>query len=214
MVDLKWIARTTAVSCLVGVATGFVADRLISWKTAKDAWNSMEEYDPYLYEDDEYPDIPEGVNEVEQEGVEVVPPMYEKPDLSQLVDYTKFSKADAAEPGNVPAEDLPGVEIISQEEFVKRTGNLDGFVTATGTWFSQEGILAGWNEDLVEKDPASTVGEKAIEKFEDPTVDAVYVRNDVLKVLFEIVRSDDPFYLAQQELLTMEAADPSYSEEG
>lgn len=212
MLDWKWIGETAAISVAVGVASGFVADRIISWRNAEKAWEAFEEYS--YEEDDEFPDIPEGVNVVDEPPTPVGnAAMYEKPDLSQLVDYTKYSKEDVTEQ-KAAAEDLPGVEIISEEEFVKRTGNLDGYVTATGTWFPQEFILAGWNEDLVEKDPASTVGEKAIEMFEDPTVDAVYVRNDVLKVLFEIVRSDSSFDLAEQEVLTMEAADPSYSEEG
>lgn len=213
MADWKQIGKIAAVSTVVGVAAGFIADRVISWKNAEDAWKAFEDY--RIDDEDDFPDIPEGVNLVPSEAVPTNN-MYNKPDLSQLVDYTKYSNDDA-DGNHVPVSDtneLPGVEIISEEEFVKRTGNLDGYVTATGTWFSQEGILAGWNEDLVEKDPASTVGEKVVEMFEDPTVDAVYVRNDVLKVLFEIVRSDSSFYLAEQELLAMEADDPSYSEEG
>jgi hypothetical protein len=38
-----------------------------------------------------------------------------------------------------------------------------------------------------------------LEKFDDPSVEYVYVRNDVDKVLFEIIRCDEPFDSARAE---------------
>ena len=203
--DWKWLLRTAGISLAAGVAAGFAADRIISWKTAGDAWDALEEYSG---EEGEWPDIPDGVNE-ESGWVEITEDpygrsprvqesMYSKPDLSKLVDYTGFSKKDG-DGGEHKAADLPGVEIISEEEFVRGTGNLDGYVSVTGTWFAGECVLAGWDSDLDIKDPAATVGEKAVEMFEDPEIKAVYVRNDVLKVLFEIVRSEEAYDLAVEE---------------
>ena len=209
--DWKWVLKTAGISVAVGIAAGVAAEKIISWKKRRDYDDALDDYNTF---EDEWPDIPEGINEDDdvEDARLAHPEMYSKPDLSKLVDYTKYSKTDDGK--EEEATELPGVEIISEEEFVRRTGNLDGYVSVTGTWFSQEGILAGWDSDLDEKDPSVTVGEKTVELFEDPEIEAVYVRNDILKVLFEIVRSNDPYELAMQEALVTEAADPSYSDEG
>lgn len=216
--DWKWVLKTAGVSLGAGVAAGMIADRIIFWKKNREEWDDFEDYiSDYVSEGEgDWPDIPEGVNENAPVAVPVStepPELYQKPDLSKLVDYTNFSRGSDHD-GDAGVPDLPGVEIISSDEFVKGTGNLDGYVSVTGTWFAQDNILAGWDSDLEEKDPASTVGEKTVELFEDPDVEAVYVKNDVLKVLFEIVRSNDPYELAVQEALVMDAANPSYSSEG
>lgn len=135
---------------------------------------------------------------------------FSKPDISELVDYTKFSRKGEAvvtengkpvtdeEPQEVNAPTV--FEIISVDDFLKETGNGDGYTSVVGTWFPQDGILAGWNENMEEKDPRSTIGEEALAMFDDPEVDLVYVRNTHLKVLFEIMKSSYSFDEVVDEL--------------
>lgn len=129
---------------------------------------------------------------------------FEKPPLT---DYTKYAKAhpiggdddgDRTEE-NTEKVDASMFEIISEEEFVAATGNPDGYVTATGTYFPEDGILAGWNNDFEPKDVAGTIGEAAAGMFADEEVAAVYVRNNGLKVLYEILRGDGAFELQEEE---------------
>lgn len=134
-----------------------------------------------------------------------VSPAFEKPDISNLTDYTKFFRGSGSdgdgdraaakmEGEEVEEKDASVFEIISEEEFVAAAGNPDGYVTATGTYFVEDGILAGWNESLEPKEVGKTVGSAAIGKFaDDPDVDAVYVRNTALKVLYEVVRGEGSY---------------------
>lgn len=213
--DVKIILRDAVICLGASAAFGIAVDRILAWRKASKAWEAVEEYsyseeDEEPWEEREYFEIPEGVNEVEPEksADRASGPLYRKPDLSEMVDYTKFAAVQDDEAGKDEEPEGAFVHLISEEEFVRGTGNSDGYVSVTGTWFAQDHILAGWDNDLVEKDPATTVGEKAVEQFEDPDVGAVYVRNDLLKVLFEIVRSDEDFDLARQEVLKMEADEP------
>lgn len=222
--DVKVVLRNVAISVGAGVAVGIAVDRIIAWRRARKYEEALDSYsypeEEYDWEEREYLEIPEGVNVVgaDTDGDrDILPstnpdrasgPLYRKPDLSEMVDYTKFSKDDKKEEDDDPGEEAAYVHLISEEEFVRGTGNLDGYVSVTGTWFVQDHILAGWDLDLAEKDPSTTIGEKAVEKFDDPEVKAIYVRNDLLKVLFEVVRSDDLFDLAYQEVLKAESEEP------
>lgn len=224
--DVKIVLRNMTISVGAGIAVGVAVDRILAWRRGKKALEALYDYsypeeEDEEWEEREYLEIPEGVNVVgaDTDGDHVISPMtnsnrasgplYQKPDLSEMVDYTKFSKQDndKDEPdGKEDKQDF--VHVISEEDFVRGTGNLDGYVSVTGTWFSQDHILAGWDSELTEKDVSSTVGEKAISLFDDPEIGAVYVRNDLIKVLFEVVRSDDRFDLAYQEILKMESDEP------
>ena len=136
---------------------------------------------------------------------------FKKPNISEVVDYTKFydngnEKAEATDKsqgnsdsdGDVSASSYSMFEIISEDEFVASIGNDDGYVTATGTFFPESRVLAGWNEQEEPKDVATTIGEEAVKLFENEDVKAVYVRNVHLKVLYEVVRGEG-LYTGSQE---------------
>ena len=205
-----------ATSVGIGVAVGFAVDR-ISAKIEERRTCPLE--DPHTWrfgmDDDGDEDFslpfPEGVNIVDQDKVDKVvnDEIFVKPDIAKMRDYTKYANApgkhaksldpeegeEISEDGGemvVDVLDDDRFEIISEQEFVHEVGNENGYVSATGTYFTQDGILAGWNDDLVEKDILNTVGMKAISAFDQQSTKAVYVRNDQLKVLYEIVRCDDP----------------------
>lgn len=194
-------------STAIGTCVGILTDKFIFSKQEIVEDFYEEEYQNTL-------EIPEGVNLVEdlnKKMDEEAKKLFVKPDLNQYVDYTRYQDLtknynNADIPKDVPEEpDSDVIHIIDESEFVKETGNEDGYVSVTASYFTQEKLLAGWNEDLVEREPSETVGTKAIEMFDDPSVKAVYVRNDILKVLYEIVRCDDPY----EQALAEAQAEPS-----
>lgn len=183
----------------IGVVVGFLSDKFIFSKKENDEDGMEEEYEEY-----DLPDIPEGVNEVDdlnRKMDEEASKLFVKPDLNKYIDYTKYQDLTKNYSTDVPKEEMveSPIHIIDEEEFVKETGNEDGYVSVTASYFTQEKILAGWNDDLIEREPSETVGEKSLEQFDDPSVKAVYVRNDSLKVLYEIVRCDDSYESALME---------------
>lgn len=171
------------------MATGVIVGLLIDKVT-----NSVEDAMSY------FPEEPQGrPGNIELADMpESGEPIFEKPNLEDLVDYTKYSKeyrnghaVDAK--WDEVQEDSDIFEIIDKDEFVKGMGNEDGYVTVTGTYFVPDDVLAGWNSELEPKNVSETVGERAISTMrDDPAVGAVYVRNHRLKVLYEIVRCDSP----------------------
>lgn len=193
-----YYAAAAVAAIAAGVGVGFLVDRLCREKTAEERFEEIK---------DELGFVEVPVEEtLRPRGNMKVSPSFEKPDISNMVDYTKFFPRDVTEVVSVngvpvvevnghdrgPAEkeDNSMLDIISEEEFVKLSGNLDGYVTATGTFFPDNGVLAGWNDSLEPKDIATTIGDKAAAMFEDESVGAVYVRNKQLKVLYEVIRGD------------------------
>lgn len=195
-----WVGAVSA-AVVTGTAIGVLVE-LVDAKVRKIREERIfEEYEElsetYVQQEDEAVDFGE------YEDV-VVSPAFNKPDISQLTDYTKFHRNGPTPPEGTdkegPEETESSVfEIISEKDFVRMTGNLDGYASVTGTWFPQDEVLAGWDNDLEPKDPAATIGEEAVRIFDDPEVKAVYVRNTADKVLFEIVRCDDKFQTSSEE---------------
>lgn len=233
MLDKRKLALIFAAAVASGLVVGTVTELAIAkWKKCHDeACTDDGEPDEDWEEDGYYsydmeassPEIPEGVNMVGDIVDKVVnDKMFVKPDISKMIDYTKYSDIargygeSESEPAKIVMpddEDAPEAydddrfELIDEQEFVREVGNLNGFVSATGTYFVQDKALAGWNEDLKEKDISNTVGWRAIRMFDEPDVKAVYVRNNDLKVLYEIVRGEDTMESAIQESLKMDISE-------
>ena len=183
----KWYwPAVAAAAAFAGIGVGMLVDRLTAEEDGEGPVDEGEPGRPVVVSERSSLEEPE------------VSSAFRKPDISQLVDYTKFypetgtdTDGDAeAEQHQPKPQGASAVEIISEEEFVAATGNDDGYVTATGTFFPDDRILAGWNDKSEPKDVKETIGEEAVALFEDESVDAVYVRNTVLKVLYEVVRGN------------------------
>jgi hypothetical protein len=232
MLDKRKMALIFAAALASGLVIGTATELAIAkWKERhEEACPDDEDWDEeddgyYSYDEEDLtsPEIPEGVNVVSDVVDKVVnDKMFVKPDISKMIDYTKYSDAakrygeSESEPAKIVMpddEDAPEAydddrfELIDEQEFVREVGNLNGFVSATGTYFVQDKVLAGWNEDLREKDISTTVGWRAIRMFDEPDVKAVYVRNNDLKVLYEIVRGEDTMESAIQESLKMDISE-------
>ena len=73
--------------------------------------------------------------------------------------------------------------IISPQEF----GELDNYETSTLTYYDDK-VLADSGDDVIE-DIDEIVGEGSLTRFGEYEEDAVFVRNDILKCDYEILRS-------------------------
>ena len=136
---------------------------------------------------------------------------FEKPSMNEIIDYTKYAKknykeilkeddGEAMKSLEVPPMSM--IDVISEEDFVKARGNNDGFVTVVGTWFPEERILAGWNDDLMEKPAAENIGDEAVRLLDDGAP-AVYVRNRLNSVLYEIISSQSSWEDAMEDAQTL-----------
>ena len=200
----------------VGIGAYFLVKRMRNGEEGNDTDGT---YFVVRDESGSFPDIPEGINETsDPDGDEkVVAPMFRKPDISDMVDYTKYKDKAAEYDTGSKIVDLRDAEVKPAEEDVQEDDQkfqeideetyLDpsnGMHKVDATYFTQEKILAGWNDDLKERDIDSTVGRACISKFDDPNVKSAYVRNLELSIDYEIVRCDDPFEEALRESLAAE----------
>lgn len=158
--------------------------------------------------------------EAEFDGYErvIVNEEYSKP---SLVDYTKFFMGDKkeaarnAEATSIPSETLPEVPpvenetdgeqevsspsfIISEEDYLDTS--LQGYAKADGTFFTEDDILAGWNDKLNIQDPRRTIGEDIFKMMKDGDWNTIYVRNPELKVDYQITKTDSSYDDAVAEL--------------
>lgn len=204
----KWYpVAAGAASVAIGCIAGTVAD-IVYRKVAVDPEDEYKE----MLEDFRYAEKIELKNRIlskadniesEDTDGDVKPLISTNFEKKPLVDYTKFSKSNSekeASDDKTENEDVvpTPATVISEEEFVRASGNLDGYTTAIGTWFAQERILAGWNDKLEVKDPEESIGMEAVRLLDDGQA-SVHVRNTALKVLFEIVLSEFSYEDALEE---------------
>ena len=205
-----------AASIGLGVGAYFLCD-FIDRKRNRYADEQFAMYDElHPEEDDGLPHIPEGVNEVADEDEKVIAPGFRKPDISEMVDYTKYAKMsreyDTAEPDMA---DLRNAETVNAEEGddswkfreiteIEYLDPSNGMSKVDATYFTQERMLAGWNDELAERDIESTIGSECLKAFDDPKVRSVYVRNLEMGIDYEIVRCDDAYEEVLRESLSAE----------
>ena len=109
----------------------------------------------------------------------------------------KHEKADAVPPTHRKVQQVMDIMQISAGQFCQEA--LD-YRKKTCTFFPEEGILAGCDDDLDIMDVASTVGESTIEFFEqDDDIDVLYVSNITTETDYEIVRSRDSYQASYDE---------------
>lgn len=180
------IPAAIAFGALCGVVADLVYSKVKGVKDDDVETESTDEEESSEDEEDRYSDEDE-----EQERPQVSF-AFKKPSLEEYVDYTKFARSyKDEEESEEDFEERPSmIHIITEEEFVRDSGSPEGYASAVGMWFPEEKILAGWNDSLEEKVPAQTIGEEALDILEKGA-QAVYVRNDLLKVLYEIVKAED-----------------------
>lgn len=153
-----------------GVVAGAVAGAyLIKDKVMADAKQEIEEVREYYKSKKETKKEEEPVKEKQEEYEEITR------------NYTNYNKPNE-QPKKV-VEDTPYV--IDVEEF----GELPEYDTATYTYFA-DGVLVDDVDDVID-DPDPIIGLENLKIFEEfPGCSAIYVRNDIWRMDFEVLKDD------------------------
>lgn len=182
-------------------AAGAGAGFLVGRKVTDDEWTAyLDEREQAVmdmnevkfdHDGDEYTDIqPEWYDSDDAKPVDRALVNEEKPSLQDLVNSIKEE-----ETGELP------VEFINRRLYKATNRN---YVKRTGTYFSVDEILAGWDKDLEPIDLANIFPIKDVERIEAmlqaEDVPAVYIRSNVLETDFEIVKSDESWLESYNEL--------------
>ena len=166
---------TNTFSKLVIFAAGALIGSAVTYKIMKDKYEP--EYDEVIEEDD----ISES-EEDEEDDSDIHKPVDLKEYANKIkeqgyVDYSGFRPAKEKE-----ASDVDTPHVIPPEEF----DTLDDYEGVTYTYYA-DGVLTDEMDNIVE-DVDDVVGLDSLETFGEYEDDSVYVRNDKLKLDFEILR--------------------------
>lgn len=99
-------------------------------------------------------------------------------DILQNQSYTNYTKQ---EKGNAEIMDAKKPYVVSPEEF----GECDGYETISLTYYA-DGILTDEDDEVIE-DVDNIVGVDSLNHFGEYEDDSVFVRNDILKIDYEIL---------------------------
>ena len=166
---------------LLGFAAGLVVGAVAGIYLAKDkimadAKQEIEEVREY------YKSKKESKEEVKEEQVEQEQPKEEKEEYKEIVNnYVNYNKIEQPKVQTM-LEDTP--YIIDVDEF----GMNEEYDTMCLTYFA-DGVLVDDSDEVVE-DPDVVVGLDNLKIFEEFGASAVYVRNEVWKTDFEILKDD------------------------
>jgi hypothetical protein len=158
-----------------GLAVGAIAGAcLVRNKALEDAKQEVEEVREYYR--NKHDEVKEEEPQVE---VEVPQDVDVVKDIVKENGYTNYNKPESI---NVPQYDDPYV--IDPSEF----GEEPGYDTMTLTYFA-DGVLVDDVDDVVEEADV-VVGLENLKVFEEFGATAVYVRNDIYRTDYEILRDD------------------------
>lgn len=159
-----------------GVVAGAVAGAyLVKDKVMADAKQEIEEVREYYKSKKETKKEEKPVEEKQETKVE------EKEEYQEITrNYTNYNKIEEAPKQAV--NDMP--YMINPEDF----GEEEGYDTLTLTYFA-DGVLVDDVDDVID-DPDPVVGLENLKVFEEFNASAIYVRNDIWKTDFEILKDD------------------------
>ena len=159
-----------------GVVAGAVAGAyLVKDKVMADAKQEIEEVREYYKSKKESKKEEKPVEEKEETKVE------EKEEYQEITrNYTNYNKIE--ETPKQAVNDMP--YMINPEDF----GEEEGYDTLTLTYFADK-VLVDDVDDVID-DPDPVVGLENLKVFEEFNASAIYVRNDIWKTDFEILKDD------------------------
>lgn len=164
------------------LAGAFAGARIAKKHYEELAQEEIEEVRAY-YKNKEEKEEPKEVEEkVEEKSIEVE----EKKEYDNIIKHGNYMTMEEDEENEddelYDSDDEP--YIIDPSEF----GNYGHYATQTCTYFA-DGVLVDDVDEVIE-DPDSLVGTYHIDIFRDFDATSVYVRNDWMKMDFEIIRDD------------------------
>ena len=159
-----------------GVVAGAVAGAyLVKDKVMADAKQEIEEVREYYKSKKETKKEEKPVEEKEETKVE------EKEEYQEITrKYTNYNKIE--ETPKQAVNDMP--YMINPEDF----GEEEGYDTLTLTYFADR-VLVDDVDDVID-DPDPVVGLENLKVFDEFNASAIYVRNDIWKTDFEILKDD------------------------
>lgn len=105
-------------------------------------------------------------------------------------EYVRIVKEQGYSHEDQSTEDICDAHVISPDEF----GELDEYDTESLTYFNKDKVLWWDNRSKVVKNPAELLGPKALDSFGEYEDDSVFVRNDELKIDFEVLLDMRSYY--------------------
>lgn len=161
-----------------------------------------------------------GATELEGESDKIVNKLVdEKPSLDDFAREKLNRVEDAIEEGVSEIRHI-GEDVREVADKVKKfAGSItekvfqedDDFEKLTGTYFKNEGVLVGFNDDFDEID-ASEIGEDIFEQIANATDSAVYFKNEDEGRKYEILISENSYDDAYAEYLQTEIANEAKEE--
>lgn len=172
---------------LLTFATGAVIGSALSWWYLKDKYAAIAE--------EEIESVKKAYS---QEATKVQEHAEEKPDLlacaQQLIQkegYTDYSRTSVPDKKSTrPDPEAP--YIISDEEF----GEIEGYTSITLFYFPEDGILTDENEEPV--DNVNDLVGDALDRFMESEDDSIYIRNDIKRCDYEILKDYRTFKEAKK----------------
>lgn len=162
------------------LAGAFAGARIVKKHYEELTQEEIEEVRAYYKNKEEK--IEEPKEEVEEKSIEVE----EKKEYDNIIKHGNYMTMEEDEENEddelYDSDDEP--YIIDPSEF----GNYGHYATQTCTYFA-DGVLVDDVDEVIE-DPDSLVGTYHIDIFRDFDATSVYVRNDWMKMDFEIIRDD------------------------
>ena len=182
-------------------ATGAVVGSIVTWKFVKTKYERIanEEIESIkkVYSKKETATKVKQLQQEDTEAVTNMPSIYETKKYLETIKENGYYKEENKEEGDPDMNDSPYV--ISPEEF----GNRDDHTCVSLSYYA-DGVLADdW--DTVVLDPIEEVGPNIASHFGEYEEDTVFIRNEKLKVDYEICRDLRTF----AEVIGDEAIDQS-----
>lgn len=115
-------------------------------------------------------------------------------------EYVRIVKEQGYSHEDQSTEDICDAHVISPDEF----GELDEYNTESLTYFNKDKVLWWDNRSKIVKNPAELLGPKALDSFGEYEDDSVFVRNDELKIDFEVLldmRSYDEVFSVNRHIV-------------
>lgn len=168
----------STLSNIVIFTAGALVGSVVTYKLMKDRYE--QEYDEYENEYEET-DISDSSNDEHSENEEVVDIREYEKNITEM-GYTNYSNSKSVEKEKDASDVDDGPYVIPPEEF----DTLDDYEGVTYTYYA-DGVLADERDEIVE-DVDDVVGLDSLETFGEYEDDSIFVRNDKLRLDFEILR--------------------------
>lgn len=163
----------------VGAAVGSAVTYVVTRRKYEQSWE---------YEEEETQEIQETEEENSDDGNDE-----EEPKKDDVVQYNKIVKNYSSEDIKEEKEEDLAMDIEKPYEItVDEYGEMDDY-EVNSLYYYEDKVLTDQYGNVID-DVNEIVGEENLKKFDDETVDCIYIRNDALMSDYEVLRDIGFFY--------------------